>query len=460
MAAPRSSRAVRSIPAALALTLVCLVAAPAAASVTCPAGQTYTVDAGDPPLALQGGCSGGDGALSYSVVSWPHGSLTGTPDGSASYTPAVGFTGTDQFTYRATDGTGQFAEATITIVVNGPTSSGLPPSCPDPVHVFVPQGGSVLLVGNCSDPDGGGVPIQYGIVTFPTHGSLQFIGPGQATYTPSPTATSDSFTYSATDAAGNTVTAQVLISVTPPGTTEVSTGTEATAGEPFVAGVQTQDPAAVTVGARPTSVPPPSGYFLLGTEFNVVAPDQSVTSPLRLTFTVDHSQLPLSGSVVPFRDGVPIEASCSPAGQAAPDPCIAENGPIDPSDPQSDVRIVVLSSHASRWNLGARQPKDTDGDGRIDVADNCPLVANPGQADLDGDGQGDACDADDDGDGVADTADACPTQAGAAQNGCPMPVAQEQCTKNGWKGYGTTFKNQGDCVSFVATRGRNQPRGT
>lgn len=79
---------------------------------------------------------------------------------------------------------------------------------------------------------------------------------------------------------------------------------------------------------------------------------------------------------------------------------------------------------------------------------------------MDGDGQGDACDADDDGDGVPDTADACPIQAGAAQNGCPMPIAQDQCTKNGWKGYGTTFRNQGDCVSFVATRGRNQPRGT
>jgi hypothetical protein len=58
---------------------------------------------------------------------------------------------------------------------------------------------------------------------------------------------------------------------------------------------------------------------------------------------------------------------------------------------------------------------DTDGDSRIDGADNCIFVANPAQQNTDqelvdagenlivGDGDGDACDNDDDNDGLSDT---------------------------------------------------------
>jgi len=38
----------------------------------------------------------------------------------------------------------------------------------------------------------------------------------------------------------------------------------------------------------------------------------------------------------------------------------------------------------------------------------------------------------------------------------PVPTSTDQCKKGGWQSYGN-FKNQGDCVSFVATRGKNAP---
>ena len=57
---------------------------------------------------------------------------------------------------------------------------------------------------------------------------------------------------------------------------------------------------------------------------------------------------------------------------------------------------------------------DADGDGIPDATDNCPSEANPNQEDVDGNGDGDACQ-DSDGDGISDGKDNCPTEANPNQ---------------------------------------------
>jgi syndecan 4 len=66
-----------------------------------------------------------------------------------------------------------------------------------------------------------------------------------------------------------------------------------------------------------------------------------------------------------------------------------------------------MSSYIARWAPTTDNSSDADGDGFLDVCDNCPTIVNPDQADLDSDGIGDVCDDDMDNDGILNTQDNC-----------------------------------------------------
>ena len=38
----------------------------------------------------------------------------------------------------------------------------------------------------------------------------------------------------------------------------------------------------------------------------------------------------------------------------------------------------------------------------------------------------------------------------------PLPTAKDRCKNGGWRLFGV-FRNEGDCISFVATKGKNPP---
>jgi hypothetical protein len=47
-----------------------------------------------------------------------------------------------------------------------------------------------------------------------------------------------------------------------------------------------------------------------------------------------------------------------------------------------------------------------------------------------------------------------------SENFASEGAVQSQCKHGGWQSFGTVFKNQGDCVSFLATGGKNPPSGS
>lgn len=106
----------------------------------------------------------------------------------------------------------------------------------------------------------------------------------------------------------------------------------------------------------------------------------------------------------------------------------SDNCPFDSNADQADV---------DGDGAGDVCDADDDNDGVPDTTDNCHWDANPDQADSDGDGAGNVCDSDYDGDGVIDSADAClPTPAGQVVNASGCSLAQLCPCSNGWKNHG------------------------
>jgi len=150
--------------------------------------------------------------------------------GMATYTPAVGFSGTNSFNYRVSDGKGGTASATVTITV-APKPNTPPVAGADSASTTSPDAVTLNLVANDSDVDGDSLSITAN--TAPANGSVTISG-GSATYTPAPGFSgTDSFGYSLADGKGGTATGTVTITVAPkPNTAPVATADSASTTSP------------------------------------------------------------------------------------------------------------------------------------------------------------------------------------------------------------------------------------
>ena len=140
-------------------------------------------------------------------------------DGSFSYTPNEGVTGTDSFGYRVVDGIAVSSPVTVSIIITGgattnnaPVANGNSYSTTKAVALSVAAPG---VLGNDTDADGN--PLTAVLATGPANGTLSLNANGSFTYTPSATFVgTDSFTYRAHDGTTNSAPATVSITVNPP----------------------------------------------------------------------------------------------------------------------------------------------------------------------------------------------------------------------------------------------------
>jgi Bacterial Ig domain len=217
-----------SLPAAVTIHVTPVLGQVAGYEVT--SGSTLSVGA---PGVL--GAAAGS-ALQASLLSdVSDGSLTLNPDGSFSYTPSPGFSGSDSFTVRAVDGAAQDAGTeTVTIIVDAASS---PVVAQAPVvfgqDFYGAAGNTVLQVGGTrgtgpevyrpgasalagdSDPGGGSLSATPATIPTAQGGSVTLAANGTFTYQPpvgfgGPTAT-DTFNYQVDASEGTSAPATATI---------------------------------------------------------------------------------------------------------------------------------------------------------------------------------------------------------------------------------------------------------
>jgi len=285
-----------------------------------------------------------------------YGDLALRSDGSFTYTPDAGYTGSDSFTYRATDGAAASQPATVTLTIR--LTNGAPIAVDDSYlldedTVLEVNAAEGVLV-NDSDPDAD--PLRAELATGPAHGGLSLNVDGSFTYTPDAGYIGpDSFTYRATDGAAASQPATVTLTIRLTNGAPIAvddsylldgdTVLEVNAAEGVL--VNDSDPDADPLRAELATGPAYGGLSLNVDGSFTYTPDAGYTGPDSFTYTAG------DGSLTSLPATVTLEIT---AARNAP-PRIVSGAPGFAS------RVIgtrVLGTHIA---LGA----DLDGDGDMDI---------------------------------------------------------------------------------------------
>ncbi|MBP2000088.1 C4-type Zn-finger protein [Paenibacillus shirakamiensis] len=145
--------------------------------------------------------------LTYALNSVPsNGTAVVNPDGSFTYTPTTGFSGTDTFTVIVKDPAGASAIATVTVIVQN-----LPPVTSDQSLSTLqntPVSGQIIA----TDPNAH--PLTYSLLSPPTNGTVTVNPDGSFTYVPATGFVGkDTFSVLVSDGQGGTAVSTVTIDV-------------------------------------------------------------------------------------------------------------------------------------------------------------------------------------------------------------------------------------------------------
>lgn len=174
--------------------------------------ETYTVDEDQILNDALTGTDANSDSLTFAVVNQPgHGTLSLSANGSFSYQPDPNYSGSDFFTYKASDGNSDSNVSLVTITIN--PLNDLPVANDSSISVAE----DTFYTGNLTATDADNNNLIYSVVTQGGKGSVVINNSsnGSFTYTPSANATgSDRFTFKVNDGVGDSQIATINVSIT------------------------------------------------------------------------------------------------------------------------------------------------------------------------------------------------------------------------------------------------------
>ncbi len=284
------------------------------------------------------------------TVNPAHGSVTVNTGGTVTYTPAPGYSGTDIYTYRVCDTSGQCTTATVSVnvgVVAKPDT--------DTTKLGTPVTTTVLAndLGNLN-------PASVTVPGNPSHGAVVVNPTGTITYTPAPGFSgTDTYTYRVCDAnnANNCSSNTVTIAVAPVAVNDTAT---TDAGTPVTFAVSSNDlggvdPASIdldpvspgrqvslTVANQGTFTANDDGTVKFTPADGFSGPVSTVPYTIKTPGGIESAPANLNINVTPLAANDPIS---TPSNQSINIPVLAnDKGTIDPSSLDLDPSTVGIQT--------------------------------------------------------------------------------------------------------------------
>jgi large repetitive protein len=333
------------------------VIVPVLANDSDPDGDTVTVAAGSVTAPVVSAPVGPPGAV-------PAGAVVLNPNGTVTFTPSAGFTGTASFTYAITDGALTSPPATVVVTV----ANAAPHATDDTATTAVGQPVTVNVLANDTDPN----PAQALSLTGAgpaAHGAVTVNAGGTVTYAPTATYRgADAFDYTISDGAGGSDTGHVTINVADHAPVAVDDAATTAAGTAVTVAVVANDtdadsdPLAVVAGSvtPPLAIPPVGPPTGASAGAAVLNPDSTITyTPLAgfagsasFDYAVTDGTLNAPGTV-----RITVAAAPTPAG-----PAVVPAPPVNHAPAYTPAVANTRQGVPAGGALTALAATDPDGD--------------------------------------------------------------------------------------------------